>query len=137
MAGNRLAQQMFWVPQSGDIGVGVSILSYNNQVQFGLVTDKKFVPEPARIVDRFSPEFEKLVFYLLLNGNAPQVAVPQSIEEVIPSPARKRTVSTKGRTSRPRATNARATAGERARAPVVPPPGIRKGGMLKRLREQE
>jgi diacylglycerol O-acyltransferase / wax synthase len=137
MAGNRLAQQMFWVPQSGDIGVGVSILSYNNQVQFGLVTDKKFVPEPARIVDRFTPEFEKLVFYLLLNGSAPQAHVPQATEVVIASPARKRTVSTEGRTSRPRAVKARATAGERAKAPVVAPPGIRKGGMLKRLREQQ
>jgi diacylglycerol O-acyltransferase / wax synthase len=36
MAGARLAQQMFWVPQSGDIGIGVSILSYNGQVQFWL-----------------------------------------------------------------------------------------------------
>jgi len=76
MAGNLLAQQMFWVPQSGDIGVGVSILSYNNRVQFGLITDRKFVAEPARIVDRFAAEFEKLVFYLLLNGKAPQMAAP-------------------------------------------------------------
>ena len=29
MAGARLDQMMFWVPQSGDIGMGVSILSYN------------------------------------------------------------------------------------------------------------
>ena len=138
MAGNRLAQQMFWVPQSGDIGVGVSILSYNTQVQFGLVTDKKFVPEPARIVDRFSPEFEKLVFYLLLNGNAPQAAVPQATGKATPpSAVLKRTASTARPTTRARAVKARATAGERAQAPVMPPPGIRKGGMLKRLREQE
>ena len=71
LAGARLAQQMFWVPQSGDIGIGVSILSYNGQVQFGLVTDRKFVPEPQAIVDRFAPEFEKLVLWLLLEGEAP------------------------------------------------------------------
>ena len=29
---------MFWVPQSGDIGMGVSILSYDGAVQFGVVT---------------------------------------------------------------------------------------------------
>ena len=138
MAGNRLAQQMFWVPQSGDIGVGVSILSYNNQVQFGLVTDKKFVPEPARIVDRFTPEFEKLVFYLLLNGSAPQVAVPQATGTAPPpAPVLKRTASAGGPRTRPHAVKARATAGGPAKAPAVPPPGIRKGGMLKRLREQE
>ncbi|MBL8385572.1 MAG: wax ester/triacylglycerol synthase family O-acyltransferase [Burkholderiales bacterium] len=71
LAGNLLEQQMFWVPQTGDIGVGVSILSYNSRVQFGLIADRNFVAEPARIVDRFAPEFEKLVFYLLVNGKPP------------------------------------------------------------------
>ncbi len=28
VAGSRLRQMLFWVPQSGDIGMGVSILSY-------------------------------------------------------------------------------------------------------------
>ena len=80
MAGARLAQQMFWVPQSGDIGIGVSILSYNGQVQFGLVTDRKFVDDPQEIVKRFAPEFDKLVYWLLLEG-----APPKGIE--IPAPA--------------------------------------------------
>jgi len=43
------------------------ILSYNDGVQFGLMTDKKFVPDPHVIVDRFAPEFEKLVLTLLLD----------------------------------------------------------------------
>lgn len=71
LAGRLLRQQMFWVPQSGDIGLGVSILSYNGHVQFGLVSDRKFVAEPARIVDRFAPEFEKLVIELMIEGKAP------------------------------------------------------------------
>jgi WS/DGAT/MGAT family acyltransferase len=66
MAGSRLRQMMFWVPQSGDIGVGVSILSYDGGVQFGLVTDKKLCAEPKAIIDRFAPEFEKLVYAVLL-----------------------------------------------------------------------
>jgi diacylglycerol O-acyltransferase len=37
---------MFWVPQSGDIGVGVSILSYNDAVQFSLISDRHFIPDP-------------------------------------------------------------------------------------------
>ena len=53
------------MPQSGDIGMGVSILSYNDGVQFGLVTDKTFVPDPKRVVDRFFPEFERLVLTVL------------------------------------------------------------------------
>ncbi len=68
MAGARLAQQMVWVPQSGNVGMGVSILSYNGHVQFGLMTDKKLVPDPDTIVNRFAPEFEKLVLTLLLES---------------------------------------------------------------------
>jgi hypothetical protein len=66
MAGARLKQIMVWVPQSGDIGVGVSILSYNGGVQFGLVTDKKLCADPQRIIDRFAPEFEQLLYAVLL-----------------------------------------------------------------------
>lgn len=79
MAGTRLAQQMFWVPQSGDIGVGVSILSYNGRVQFGLVTDRHFVTDPENIVSRFQPEFEKLVYALLLEPWE-ELRTPEEIE---------------------------------------------------------
>jgi WS/DGAT/MGAT family acyltransferase len=66
MAGAMIRRMMFWVPQSGDIGVGVSILSYAGGVQFGLITDKKLCPEPQRIIERFAPEFEKLVLALCM-----------------------------------------------------------------------
>lgn len=65
-AGSRIEQEMVWVPQAGNIGMGVSILSYNGRVQFGLITDKNMVDEPAQIVDRFSHEFEKFLWMLLL-----------------------------------------------------------------------
>jgi len=64
--GATLRQTMFWVPQSGDIGVGVSILSYGGGVQFGLITDQKLCPEPQQIIDRFEPEFEKLLMVTLM-----------------------------------------------------------------------
>jgi WS/DGAT/MGAT family acyltransferase len=66
MAGSRLRRMMFWVPQSGDIGVGISILSYDGGVQFSLVTDKKLCARPQEIIDRFLPEFEKLLYAVLL-----------------------------------------------------------------------
>ncbi|MCX8005089.1 MAG: wax ester/triacylglycerol synthase family O-acyltransferase [Burkholderiaceae bacterium] len=66
LAGAPLEQLMFWVPQSGDVAVGVSILSYNGAVQFGLVTDARVCEAPQRISERFAPEFEKLVYALLL-----------------------------------------------------------------------
>jgi diacylglycerol O-acyltransferase len=64
--GSTLRQTMFWVPQSGDIGMGVSILSYGGGVQFGLITDKKLCPHPQKIIDRFEPEFEKLLMVTLM-----------------------------------------------------------------------
>jgi hypothetical protein len=66
LAGAPLKQIMFWVPQSGDIGVGVSILSYAGAVQFSLITDKKVCKSPQAIIDRFRPEFENLVHAVLL-----------------------------------------------------------------------
>ena len=57
---------MFWVPASGDIGVGVSILSYGGGVQFGLITDEALCAEPQAIVDRFEPEFEKLLWLTMM-----------------------------------------------------------------------
>ena len=64
--GSTLRQTMFWVPASGDIGMGVSILSYGGGVQFGLITDKQLCPDPQAIIDRFAPEFEKLLMLTLM-----------------------------------------------------------------------
>jgi diacylglycerol O-acyltransferase / wax synthase len=66
LAGSRIDSMMFWVPQSGDIGMGVSILSYDGRVYFGLVTDHSLCPDPNRIIERFAPEFEKLVLATLM-----------------------------------------------------------------------
>ena len=66
LAGRRISRLIFWVPQSGDIGLGVSILSYAGQVQFGLIADYKRIPDPAAVSARFHDEFEKVVLALLL-----------------------------------------------------------------------
>lgn len=64
--GSTLEQNMFWVPQSGEIGMGVSILSYGGGVQFGVITDTRLCPEPQAIIDRFEPEFSKLAMLTLM-----------------------------------------------------------------------
>ena len=64
--GSTLRQNMFWVPASGDIGVGVSILSYGGGVQFGLITDQQLCPNPQDIIDRFEPEFDKLMWLTMM-----------------------------------------------------------------------
>jgi len=66
LAGKRIESLMFWVPQSGDIGMGVSILSYNGAVRFGLICDRGLCPDPERVIEGFAVEFEKLVLVTLM-----------------------------------------------------------------------
>lgn len=65
LAGSKISQNMFWVPQSGNVGVGVSILSYAGGVQFGLITDRKLCPDPENIIAGFATEFDKLMTSLM------------------------------------------------------------------------
>ena len=67
LAGAKLASLMFWVPQSGDIALGVSILSYDGSVRFGVVADRGLCPDPERISARFGDEFEKVTLTTLLS----------------------------------------------------------------------
>ena len=60
MAGRKIDKVMFWVPQSGHLGLGISILSYNGGVMLGIATDAGLVPDPERIVDNFKVEFEAM-----------------------------------------------------------------------------
>jgi len=66
LCGATLEQNMFWVPQTGSVGLGVSILSYGGGVQFGVIADTGLCPEPQRIVDEFTPEFERLLTVTLM-----------------------------------------------------------------------
>jgi diacylglycerol O-acyltransferase / wax synthase len=67
VAGSTLRQSLFWVPQTGDFGMGVSIISYAGKVQFGLITDAALTPDPEALVSRFPEEFEKYLYYVLLD----------------------------------------------------------------------
>src|SRR5271166_1015171 len=78
VAGSRLRQMLFWVPQSADIGMGVSILSYAGQVQFGLIADAALTPDPEAVVSRFPEEFEKYLYYMLLDP--PPLEEPEARE---------------------------------------------------------
>lgn len=92
LAGARLRQLMFWVPQTGDICLGVSILSYDGGVQIGLISDRALVPDPQDIVDRFQPEFERMLYRVLLEPwGEPQTAA----RVASPAPARHRRTARK------------------------------------------
>lgn len=52
---------MFWVPQAGDIGLGLSILSLNGTVRVGVCADHSTVPDPSALVKAFEEEFAALL----------------------------------------------------------------------------
>ena len=60
-AGERVRTWLGWVPQSGRMGLGVSIFSYDGQVVVGVASDKGLVPDPESIATAFEEEFEALV----------------------------------------------------------------------------
>jgi WS/DGAT/MGAT family acyltransferase len=60
LGGRKIADVMFWVPQSGRLGMGISILSYAGGVMLGVATDEGLVPDPDKIVAGFEREFAAL-----------------------------------------------------------------------------
>ncbi len=61
LAGEEIKNFMFWVPRSGKIGLGISILSYNGKVTVGVACDEKRMPDPEVLLDGFEDEFNHLV----------------------------------------------------------------------------
>ena len=61
LAGKAIRDIFFWVPQSGRVGLGVSILSYDGTVRLGVGTDAGLVPDPQVIVAGFHEEFDELL----------------------------------------------------------------------------
>ncbi|MFN7940367.1 MAG: wax ester/triacylglycerol synthase family O-acyltransferase [Thermoanaerobaculia bacterium] len=60
LAGRKIRELYFWVPQAGRLGLGVSIFSYAGHVRMGVVTDAGLVPDPERIIDGFRAELDAL-----------------------------------------------------------------------------
>lgn len=60
LAGREIREIMFWVPAAGRLGVGVSILSYANNVYLGVSTDAGLVPDPECIIEGVYEELERL-----------------------------------------------------------------------------
>ena len=59
-AGSPVAGVLGWVPAGGNIGVGVSIFSYNGDVTIGLRVDAGIVPDPETIIEYYEYELKVL-----------------------------------------------------------------------------
>lgn len=51
---------MFWVPRSGDVAIGISIISYAGNVSLGIATDTRVASDPEKITGYFSEDFIQL-----------------------------------------------------------------------------
>lgn len=60
LAGVEVKDIMFWVPQTSPLGIGVSIISYNDKVCLGVVTDKNIIDKPDGIIEGYYKEFEEM-----------------------------------------------------------------------------
>lgn len=70
IAGVPVQEILFWVPQSGSIGMGVSMLSYCGRVHFGVIADRMLVADPGELITLIETGFEQLVLLVLLGGGA-------------------------------------------------------------------
>ncbi|MBC8178697.1 MAG: wax ester/triacylglycerol synthase family O-acyltransferase [Desulfobacteraceae bacterium] len=60
-AGRKINNIMFWVPRSGSVGLGISILSYDGKVTVGLAADEGLMPDPEVLLEGFEDEFNYLL----------------------------------------------------------------------------
>jgi hypothetical protein len=60
LAGKPIREIFFWVPQSGRVGLGISIFSYAGHVRLGLASDTGLVPDPELIIQGFHAELAEL-----------------------------------------------------------------------------
>lgn len=60
-AGSPIEHIMFWVPQSGRLGMGVSIFSYADSVSVGVMTDAGLVSDPEAVADFIEDDFLEML----------------------------------------------------------------------------
>lgn len=63
-AGKAMKRILFWVPQSGQIGLGISVMSYAGTVSLGIVVDESLTPDPEQILEAFKAEFDEMAKYV-------------------------------------------------------------------------
>jgi WS/DGAT/MGAT family acyltransferase len=61
LAGRRVEDMIFWVPQSGRLALGVSILSYAGSIRIGVAADGDVIPAPEDLVQAFHTAMDELL----------------------------------------------------------------------------
>ena len=58
--GAPIETMMYWVPQAGNIGLGISIISLDGRVRVGVAVDAAYVDDPGVLAAAFEDEFEAM-----------------------------------------------------------------------------
>jgi diacylglycerol O-acyltransferase / wax synthase len=70
LAGGTIRGLIFWVPQAGHLGMGISVMTYAGEARLGIATDSALVPDPEVIVAGFEEEVAELA----LQGDGAEVS---------------------------------------------------------------
>jgi WS/DGAT/MGAT family acyltransferase len=60
-SGRKIRNLMFWVPRTGQAGLGISILSYDGKVTVGVASDSNRMPDPEKLLEGFEEEFNEML----------------------------------------------------------------------------
>ena len=92
IAGARMRNLVFWPPQSGGIGIGLSFFSYAGQLSFGISADLALLPHPRGLLEAFRAELEELLrLSTLLPQPVPEQPESGPLPEVSEVPLRAKT----------------------------------------------
>lgn len=58
--GTDINDVIFWVPQGNDVGLGISIISYNGTVRIGVASDANLLSNPQKMTESFEKELDTL-----------------------------------------------------------------------------
>lgn len=59
--GAEVTELVAWVPASGRLGLGVSALTYGDELRFGIAADRRLLPDPRRLVETCERAAEQLL----------------------------------------------------------------------------
>lgn len=94
LAGSRLNNLMFWVPAAGNLGMGISIMSYAGNVTVGIMTDVCLVHDPLTVAENFNVELRSMREWLVHEPLArPAPAATEATWDVVETTAEESTAN--------------------------------------------
>lgn len=84
LAGAKIIEEMFWSPASGDLGLAISLVSYDGHYRIGLLADTAMVADPSAITGRIAVQFAALTPGASPAAGAPKPKAPRKPRKAAP-----------------------------------------------------